>query len=83
MWDTLEVTHEGTDEVKRARKNTLVQEYDLLQMKQNESISDFQTRFTHIVNHLDAHGKSFLNEELNTKILKSLDRNWQPKVIAI
>jgi len=24
MWDVLEVTHEGTDEVKRARKNTLI-----------------------------------------------------------
>jgi len=67
MWDTLEVTHEGTNEVNRARKNTLVQEYELLQMKQNESISDFQTRFTHIVNHLEALGKSFINKELNTK----------------
>jgi len=28
MWDTLEVTHEGTNEVKRARKHTLIQEYD-------------------------------------------------------
>jgi len=70
MWETLEVTHEGMDEVKRARKNTLVKEYELLQMKQNESISDFQTRFTHIVNHLDTLGKSFINKELNTKILK-------------
>jgi len=24
MWDVLEVTHEGTDEVKRSRKNTLI-----------------------------------------------------------
>ena len=27
MWDTLEVTHEGTNEVKRARKHTIIQEY--------------------------------------------------------
>ena len=26
MWDTLEVTHEGTNEVKRTQKNTLIQE---------------------------------------------------------
>jgi len=70
MWDTVEVTHEGTNEVKRARKNTILQEYELLQMKQNESISDFQTRFTHIVNHLDPLGKSFINKDLSMKILK-------------
>ena len=33
MWDVLEVTHEGTDEVKRARKNTLIQEYEMFTMK--------------------------------------------------
>ena len=27
-WDTLEVTHEGTNDVKRARKHTLIQEYE-------------------------------------------------------
>jgi len=29
MWDALEVTHEGTSEVKRARKHALIQEYAL------------------------------------------------------
>jgi len=27
MWDILEVTHEGTSDVKRARKHALIQEY--------------------------------------------------------
>jgi len=26
MWDTLEVTHKGTNDVKRSRKHTLIQE---------------------------------------------------------
>jgi len=33
MWDVLEVTHEGTNEVKRARKHALIQEYELFKMK--------------------------------------------------
>ena len=33
MWDILEVTHEGTEDVKRARKNTLIQEYEMFHMK--------------------------------------------------
>jgi len=32
MWDVLEVTHEGTSEVKRARKHALIQEYELFKM---------------------------------------------------
>ena len=42
-----------------------------------------QKRFTHIVNHLVGLGKEFNKEELNIKVLKCLDRNWQPKVTAI
>ena len=33
MWDTLQITHEGTVEVKRSRLNILAQEYELFHMK--------------------------------------------------
>jgi len=83
MWDVLEVTHEGTSEVKRARKHALIQEYELFKMQKGESIAEVQKRFTHIVNHLMGLGKEFDKKELNIKVLKCLDRNWQPKVTAI
>ena len=51
MWDILEVTIEGTTDVKRAGKHALIQEYELFRMQQGESIADVQKRFTHIVNH--------------------------------
>ncbi|XP_027932802.1 uncharacterized protein LOC114188414 [Vigna unguiculata] len=83
MWEILRVTHEGTDDVKRARKNSLIQEYEMLRMQQGETICDVQKRFTHIVNHLSGLGKNFDIDELNIKILKSLNRTWQPKVTTI
>ncbi|XP_068477197.1 uncharacterized protein [Phaseolus vulgaris] len=52
MWDILEVTHEGTTDVKRARKHALIQEYELFRMQKGESIYDVHKRFSHIVNHL-------------------------------
>ena len=52
-------------------------------MQQGESIAGVQKRFTHIVNHLIRLGKQFDKEELNIKILKCLDKSWQPKVTAI
>jgi len=35
------------------------------------------------MNHLIGLGKTFDKEELNIKVLKCLDRAWQPKVTAI
>jgi len=70
MWDVLEVTHEGTSEVKRARKHALIQEYELFKMQKGESITEVQKRFTHIVNHLMGLGKEFDKEERNIKVLK-------------
>ncbi|XP_068466087.1 uncharacterized protein [Phaseolus vulgaris] len=83
MWDILEVTHEGTIDVKRAKKHVLIQEYKLFKMLKGETIAYVHKIFTHIVNHLIGLGKIFDKKELNTKILKYLDRSWQPKVIAI
>ena len=40
VWDILEVTHEGTRNVKRARKHALIQEYELFRMMKGETISN-------------------------------------------
>jgi len=45
IWEILRVTHEGTDDVKRARKNSLIQEYEMFRMQQGETIYDVQKRF--------------------------------------
>ncbi|KAF1855620.1 hypothetical protein Lal_00042356 [Lupinus albus] len=50
---------------------------------QHDQDSDFRKRFTHIVNHLVALDKTFSKGELTNKVLRCLDRNWQPKVTAI
>jgi len=42
MWKILRVTHEGTDDVKRALKNSLIQEYEMFHMQQGETIYDVQ-----------------------------------------
>ena len=48
MWDILEVTHEGTIDVKGARKHALIEEYEMFRMLKGETIADVQKRFTHI-----------------------------------
>ena len=70
----LEVTHEGTTNVRRAKKHTLVSEFEAFQIKNGETISEHQTRFTHIVNHLLGLAETFEDEGMNIKILNCLTR---------
>jgi len=83
MWDALETFHEGTDEVKQSKINTLVQQYELFCMKDGETISSMQMRFTHIVNKLQNLGKTISNQDCTNKILRCMTKEWQPKVTAI
>jgi len=79
MLDVLEVTHEGINDVKRARKHVLIQEYELFKMEQGESIAEVQKRFTHIVNHLIGLGNEFNKEKLNIKELSVLIEVVNPR----
>lgn len=83
IWDTLVKTHEGTKEVKRSRLNTLSQEYKLFRMQSEELILNLQKRFLHLKNHLKPLGKNLTNDKINLKVLISLTREWQPKVMTI
>lgn len=71
MWDLLQVTHEGTNEVKRSKIDLLMHQYELFSMKHKESIRDMITRFTNIVNELSSLGKMIPTEEQVRKILRS------------
>ena len=64
----LEVTHEGTVNVRTTRTHTLVSEYEAFWMNNGETIWELQTRFTHIVNQFLGLGKTFEDDEVNIKI---------------
>ncbi|GAV91098.1 UBN2 domain-containing protein, partial [Cephalotus follicularis] len=48
----LEITYEGTNQVKESKISMLVHEYELFMMYNDESISDMFTRFTTIIDSL-------------------------------
>ncbi|KAK2356902.1 gag-protease polyprotein [Trifolium repens] len=83
MWDTLVTNFEGTNEVKISKINTLTQEFELFHMQDGETIADMQQRFVKITNKLHGLGKPITNQDATNKILRCLNRSWQPKVTAI
>ncbi|GAV86660.1 zf-CCHC domain-containing protein/DUF4219 domain-containing protein/UBN2 domain-containing protein [Cephalotus follicularis] len=83
MRDRLEVTYEGTNQVKEAKISMLVHEYEMFTMNENEDIKSMFSRFTNIINALQALDKTYSNSEMVRKILRCLPRSWMPKVTAI
>ena len=85
IWDLLQVTHEGTNEVKRSKIDLLMSKYERFEMLHKESIQDMFTRFTNIVNELESLGRSIPIDEQVRKVLRSLpqDERWRSKVTAL
>lgn len=52
-------------------------------MEPRESVDFMQTRFLHLINKRQDLSKIFSNKDCINKILISMCREWQPKVIAI
>ena len=83
MWRMLEVTHQGTSSMKETKINILVQQYKMFKMHHNKTIGQMFARFTTITNDLNALGKSYTSTKLVNKILRSLPKAYQSKVVAI
>ncbi|XP_070041441.1 uncharacterized protein LOC142169064 [Nicotiana tabacum] len=49
MWDKLEVAHEGTNKVIDTRINLLIHDYELFQMKDEESVEEMFSRFSKLL----------------------------------
>ena len=58
-------------------------EFELLQMKSSESISDYHTRIMVIVNQMRRNGEAIVDSRITEKILRSLDPKFDFVVVAI
>ncbi|XP_075095123.1 uncharacterized protein LOC142173433 [Nicotiana tabacum] len=83
IWEALQITHEGTTQVKQSKIDMLTTEYELFRMKDDESIQDMHTRFTSIINELHSLGEIIPRNKLVRKILSVLPNSWESKVNAI
>ncbi|XP_070018932.1 uncharacterized protein [Nicotiana sylvestris] len=84
IWDTLQVAHEGTPQVKRSRGTLLYSQYENFTMKDGETIKEMYTRFTTLTNEFKSLGRVILEEDKVEKILtRVLPVAWESKITAI
>ena len=83
IWRILEITHEGTTQVKDSKVRILENDYEMFKMKPNESIVEMFTRFTDVVNGFEGLGKKVSEQDKVSKILRCLPPKWNSKTEAI
>jgi hypothetical protein len=72
IWDSLKSTYEGNKQVREAKANLLVQQYELFKMKDGEDIETMFARFQTLVSGLLVLKKSYTVADHVKKILRSL-----------
>jgi len=82
-WEILEKSFGGAEKVKEVRLQTHKRTYELLQMEDNESITDFFTKVTKLVNQIKVCGEVLTSRSVVGKILRSLAPKFDHVVVAI
>jgi hypothetical protein len=82
-WGILKTTHEGTTKVKSAKIQLLTTKFENMKMLEDESIQDYYLNILDFANSFASLGEKISNEKLVGKILRSLPKRFDMKVIAI
>ena len=67
IWVKLEITHEGTEQIKQTKVDMLTHEYELFHMKEDEKIDEIFERLSIVVDNIDILGKTLTNERTSKK----------------
>ncbi|KAA3474028.1 UBN2 domain-containing protein [Gossypium australe] len=74
-YSRIKVTHEGTSQVNKCKLGILTLNYATFKMKPEGDIKVMSDIFKIIINEINSYGKTYHNEEVVRKILRSLTKS--------
>ncbi|GJV03970.1 zinc finger, CCHC-type containing protein [Tanacetum coccineum] len=83
IWEALQTRHIGVDRVQKARLQTLKTEFEMLKMKEDDSIDEFSAKLNSIVTRASGLGSTFDQQTLVRKLLSSVPKRFIQIVAAI
>jgi hypothetical protein len=83
VWDKLQVEFEGSNRVKTVRLLALKREFELMKMKDNESIKDYSGRLMDLVNQMRLLGKTFEDHKVVEKLMMFVPKKFEAKISTI
>jgi len=82
-WDSLVKTYKGVERVQKVRLQVLRRQFELLQMEDSESVSDYFSRTLALVNQMKTNGETIRDQQIVEKVLRSLTLKFEYIVTAI
>ncbi|XP_059627123.1 uncharacterized protein LOC132269917 [Cornus florida] len=83
MWDSLQVTHEGSTIIKENKIQLFKVQYEACKMKEREIVADYLFRINDIVNNMKSLGEDIKDSDVCKKVLRSLTPRFNEKVIIL
>ena len=83
IWDSLRQKYQGTTRVKRAQLQALRKEFEVLQMKEGESVNEYFARTLTIANKMRVYGERMEDVVVIKKILRSMTFKYDYVVCSI
>ncbi|KAG7544127.1 GAG-pre-integrase domain [Arabidopsis thaliana x Arabidopsis arenosa] len=83
LWDSMKTKYQGNSRVKRAQLQTLRRNFELLEMKNGETISDYFSRVMVVANDMRNCGDDMQDVKIVEKILRTLSESFNYIVCSI
>jgi hypothetical protein len=83
IWESMRRKYQGSNKVKRAQLQSLRRDFEVLSMKEGESVDEFFARTLSIVNKMTAHGERLAEDKIVEKILRSMTSKFEYVVCSI
>lgn len=83
VWDSMKRKFGGNSRVKRSLLNSLRREFEVLAMKNDETITEYFARVMAISNKMRSNGEDMLDSRIVEKILRTLTERFTYVVVSI
>ncbi|KAK2398342.1 putative mitochondrial protein [Trifolium repens] len=82
-WDILASYHEGGERVKKVKLQSFRKQYEMLQMEEDQKVSDYFSKLLAIVHQMQNCGENVTDQMVVEKVLRSLNQKFDFIVVAI
>lgn len=83
IWDSMRRKYQGSTKVKCAQLQTLRREFEILTMKEGDTVNEYISRTLAIVNRMTAHGERLEQTVIVEKVLRSMTSRFNYVVCSI
>ena len=83
IWDYLKKEYQGNEKTKNMQALNLIREFEMLKMKDSETIKEYFEKLMGIANKVRLLGKDFSDERVVQKILVTLPEKYESKISSL